>query len=99
MRQYMHQQPLLAPHLPNRSSSAGHRSGVSGRIVSFMLPFRFVMPGGPHSLSIWDLGFSNQISSSDELDQRPAQAPSFGTGKSAAMLGSRAAFAHALFRA
>src|SRR5215469_1571176 len=32
----MHQQPLLAPHLPNRFSSAGHRSGVTGRIVSFM---------------------------------------------------------------
>src|SRR5262249_48675880 len=32
----MHQQPLLAPHLPNRFSSAGHRSGVTDRIVSFM---------------------------------------------------------------
>src|SRR5712675_933625 len=34
----MHQQPPTAPFSPNRSSSAGHRSGVSGRIVSFMLP-------------------------------------------------------------
>src|SRR5205807_1623704 len=31
----MHQQPLQAPFSPNRSSSAGHRSGVSGRTVSF----------------------------------------------------------------
>src|SRR5262249_12996658 len=32
----MHQQPLLAPHLPNRSSSAGHRSGVSASIASLV---------------------------------------------------------------
>jgi hypothetical protein len=31
----MHQQPLQAPFLPNKSSSAGHRSGVSGLTVSF----------------------------------------------------------------
>src|SRR5262245_611084 len=31
----MHQQPPQAPFSPNRSSRAGHRSGVSGRIVSF----------------------------------------------------------------
>ncbi len=36
--QYMHQQPLLAPPLPNKSSRAGHRSGVSGRIVSCIQP-------------------------------------------------------------
>src|SRR4029450_3873549 len=30
----MHQQPLLAPPLPNKSSRAGQRSGVSGRMVS-----------------------------------------------------------------
>src|SRR5262249_3077072 len=34
----MHQQPLLAPTLPNRSSRAGQRSGVSGRIVRRMSP-------------------------------------------------------------
>src|SRR5712692_3805397 len=34
----MHQQPLQAPFLPNSSASAGHKSGVSGRIVSFMPP-------------------------------------------------------------
>src|SRR3981189_982328 len=39
----MHQQPLLAPHLPNRSSSAGHRSGVSGRIGNFAPTLFFVM--------------------------------------------------------
>src|SRR5213078_1881364 len=32
----MHQQPLQAPSFPNRSSSAGQRSGVRGRTVSFM---------------------------------------------------------------
>ena len=31
----MHQQPLLAPPLPNKSSRAGQRSDVSGRIESF----------------------------------------------------------------
>jgi hypothetical protein len=36
IRQYMHQQPLLAPPLPNRSSRADQRSGVRGRIVSCM---------------------------------------------------------------
>src|SRR5215471_4667191 len=36
MRPYMHQQPLVAPRLPNRSSSAGHVFGVRGRMVSFM---------------------------------------------------------------
>src|SRR6516162_2630866 len=50
----MHQQPLLAPDLPNRSSSAGHRSGVSGRIVNLMPPFLFGMPRS-HSLSTRDL--------------------------------------------
>src|SRR5262245_17175722 len=38
----MHQQPLLAPDLPNRSSSAGHRSGVTGRIVGFIPPLCIV---------------------------------------------------------
>src|SRR5215471_13614522 len=33
--QYMHQQPLHAPALPNKSSSAGQRSGISGRMVRF----------------------------------------------------------------
>jgi hypothetical protein len=32
----MHQEPLQAPRLPNKSSSAGHKSGVTGLIVSFM---------------------------------------------------------------
>src|SRR5262249_20130835 len=39
----MHQQPLLAPHLPKRSSSAGHRSGVSGTIRNLMVPTLFAM--------------------------------------------------------
>jgi hypothetical protein len=34
----MHQQPLQAPLGPKRSSSAGHRSGVSGRMVSRFTP-------------------------------------------------------------
>src|ERR1700730_6319298 len=34
----MHQQPLEAPLLPNRSSRAGQRSGVSGRTLNFMPP-------------------------------------------------------------
>jgi hypothetical protein len=42
--QNMHQQPLLAPPLPNKSSRAGQRSGVSGRIVSGMLS-TFSWPG------------------------------------------------------
>src|SRR6266404_5744883 len=46
----MHQQPLLAPDLPNKSSSAGHRSGVSGRIANLMPPFLFVT-SHLHSLS------------------------------------------------
>jgi hypothetical protein len=37
MRQYMHQQLLHAPLGPNRSSRAGHRSGVSGRILSCII--------------------------------------------------------------
>jgi hypothetical protein len=32
----MHQQPLHAPLWPNNSSNAGHNSGVSGRILSFL---------------------------------------------------------------
>jgi hypothetical protein len=39
MRQYMHQQPLHAPFLPKRSSSAGHNAGVKGRIVNGNLLF------------------------------------------------------------
>src|SRR5258708_10840025 len=39
----MHQQPLLAPHLPNRSSSAGHRLGVSGTVLNLMVLKFFVM--------------------------------------------------------
>lgn len=35
--QYMHQQPLIAPGLPNSSSRAGQRSGVSRQMVSFMV--------------------------------------------------------------
>lgn len=35
----MHQQPLLAPPLPKRSSRAGHREGVSGRMMSFHFGF------------------------------------------------------------
>src|SRR5215469_16087394 len=33
----MHQQPPTAPFSPKRSSKAGQRSGVSGRVVSFIL--------------------------------------------------------------
>jgi hypothetical protein len=73
MRQYMHQQPLLAPHLPNRSSSAGHRSGVSGRIVSFMPPFLFVIPGRT-VLSIWDLGLSTKYPLPTHWTKRLARA-------------------------
>jgi len=36
-RQYMHQHPLDAPDLPNRSSSAGHCADVSGLIVKSIL--------------------------------------------------------------
>jgi hypothetical protein len=35
MRQYMHQQPPHGPVGPNKSSSAGQRSGVKGLMVSF----------------------------------------------------------------
>ena len=38
IRQYMHQQPPTAAFSPKRSSSAAHKSGVSGRIVSFVPP-------------------------------------------------------------
>ena len=40
MRQYMHQHPFDAPALPKRSSSAGHCSAVSGRIVRSVIPLR-----------------------------------------------------------
>jgi hypothetical protein len=52
----MHQQPLLAPHLPNRFSSAGHRSGVTGRIVSFIHFLSYIAYIAPHYSSILDLG-------------------------------------------
>jgi len=45
--------------LANRSSSAGHRSGVSGRIASFMPLSFFVIPGRT-VLSIWHLGLSTK---------------------------------------
>src|SRR5438552_1607092 len=41
----MHQQRPTLTFLPNRSSSTDHRSGVSGRIVSFMLPSLSVLFG------------------------------------------------------
>jgi hypothetical protein len=63
----MHQQPLLAPHLPNRFSSAGLTSGVTGRIVSFI----------PLSLSYrvalfvdLRLGLSNIYARSQRADER-----------------------------
>src|SRR5262245_61177915 len=51
----MHQQPLLAPHLPNRSSSAGHRSGVSGTTLS--LGISILVMRRPHSLPTGNLRF------------------------------------------
>src|SRR5919201_4068626 len=42
----MHQQRRTATLSPNRSSSAGHRSGVSGRVVSFMLSSLSSSAGG-----------------------------------------------------
>jgi len=41
----MHQQPPQAPRLPNKSSSAGHSSGVSGRTANFSGAFaRLAVP-------------------------------------------------------
>src|SRR5215475_480175 len=37
MRQYMHQHPFEAPVVPNRLSSAGQRSKVSGLIVKSIM--------------------------------------------------------------
>jgi hypothetical protein len=37
----MHQQPLQAPRLPNKSSSAGHSSAVSGLMVSLIGLYTF----------------------------------------------------------
>ena len=39
--QYIHQHPFTAPCSPNRSSNAGHLSGVRGRIVRSSLEFLY----------------------------------------------------------
>jgi len=46
IRQYMHQQPFEAPLRPSSSSSAGRRSGVRGRMLSFMIVDRIAMDRG-----------------------------------------------------
>src|ERR1700739_824081 len=76
MRQYMHQQLLHAPLGPKSSSSAGQRSGVSGRTFSF--DFIFV------------LGYSRiPLGKREENGSRFARPPTLATMKPSRGWGTR----------
>ena len=77
----MHQHPLHAPFLPNKSSNAGHRSGVRGRTVRCALLPRFIFEGNGYSVdAVGRLG----ISYSNSILPHPRQLASVSAGQTMA---------------